>query len=236
MIGAMPSQVPILRNVPLFAEIDDAVLERMATRCVPRAVGAGFRLFSAGDRCVGLYVVLEGRVRIFRTSPEGREQTLAVEGPGRAVAELPLVDGGTYPASATTDVPSRLLFLPRAEFEHAFRTDPDVASAVVRALGSRLRHFVQLVDTLAFRDVAARLAMLLADYADRDGRVEAGAVVLDLERTQEELATELGTARESISRALKQLTTRGLIVSRNGTHLVLAPGARLRAWARGEAT
>ena len=159
-----------------------------------------------------------------------------MEGPGRAVAELPLVDGGTYPASAMTDMPSRLLFLPRPEFEHAFRTDPDVASAVVRALGSRLRHFVQLVDTLAFRDVAARLAMLLADYADRDGQAEGDTLVLDLERTQEELATELGTARESISRALKQLAVRGLILSRTGTRLVVAPTARLRAWARGERT
>ncbi len=223
----------VLRAVPIFDGLGDAVLERLAARCVPRAVGEGFMLFRAGERCAGLYVVLEGRVRIYRTSPDGREQTIAVEGPGRPVAELPLVDDGPYPASAVTTVPSRLIFLPRAEFEHAFRTDPDVAAAVVRALGARLRHMVQLVETLAFRDVAARLAMLLADHAERHGRVGGDGVVLDLDRTQEELAAEIGTARESVSRALKQLKAHGLIRKRTGMHLLLAPAEQLRAWARG---
>lgn len=224
--------IPVLRRVPMFGELSDAVLGSLAARCVPRAVGTGFVLFRSGERCSGLYVVLEGRVRVYRTSPDGREQTLAVEGAGNPVAELPLVDGGPYPASAVTTAPSRLVFLPRAEFEHAFRTDPEVATAVVRALGARLRHFVQLVETLAFRDVAARLAMLLADYGDRHGQVRGDSVDLQLERTQEELANELGTARESVSRAMKQLRHRGLIRQRAGTQFTLAHPDQLRAWAR----
>jgi CRP/FNR family transcriptional regulator, cyclic AMP receptor protein len=233
LIGCMSALAAVLRDVPIFDGLGDAVLERLAARCVPRAVGAGFMLFRAGERCTGLYVVLEGRVRIYRTSPDGREQTLAVEGPGRPVAELPLFDGGPYPATAVTTAPSRLMFLPRGEFEHAFRTDPDVAASVVRALGVRLRHMVQLVETLAFRDVAARLAMLLADHAERRGQPEGGGVALDLERTQEELAAEIGTARESVSRAMKQLKVRGLIRKQTGMRLLLAPAERLRAWARG---
>lgn len=229
----MSALATVFRDVPIFDGLGDAVLERLASRCVPRAVGAGFMLFRAGERCTGLYVVLEGRVRIYRTSPDGREQTLAVEGPGRPVAELPLFDGGPYPATAVTTAPSRLMFLPRGEFEHAFRTDPDVAASVVRALGVRLRHMVQLVETLAFRDVAARLAMLLADHAERRGQPEGDGVALDLERTQEELAAEIGTARESVSRAMKQLKVRGLIRKQAGMRLLLAPAERLRAWARG---
>ncbi len=228
----MSSLVDVLREVPIFAELDARVIALLAARCVPRAVGEGFVLFRAGDPCAGLYVVLEGRVRVFRSSPEGREQTVAVEGPGRPVAELPLFDGGPYPAHAVTTMPSRLAFLPRAEFEHAFRTDPEVAAAVVHALGHRLRHLVQLLETVAFRDVAARLAMLLADYADQSGRSHADGVHFALERTQEELATEIGTARESVSRALKQLATHGLIRSRKGSRFVVAPPAELRDWAR----
>jgi len=228
----MSSLVAILQQIPIFAELEERVLAQLAARCVPRAVGEGFTLFRAGEPCAGLYVVLEGRVRVYRSSPDGREQTVAVEGPGRAVAELPLFDGGPYPASAVTMSPSRLVFLPRGEFEHAFRSDPDVAAAVVRALGGRLRHLVQLVETVAFRDVAARLAMRLADYADGNGTPESGGVAFLLERTQEELATEIGTARESVSRALKQLTTRGLIRSRIGNRFIVAPPDELRAWAR----
>ena len=231
----MSDLVALLGAVPIFAGRDAATLAALSARCVPRTVGAGVTLFRTGDRCNGLYLVLEGRVRIYRASPDGREQTLAVEGPGRPVAELPLVDGGEYPASAVTVTPSRLLFLPRAEFELAYRTNPDVAAAVVHALGRRLRHLVQLVETVAFRDVAARLAMWLADAADRTGTPEPDhpLVRLTLERTQDELATELGTARESVSRAFKQLTEKGLIRTRKGNHLLLEPPDRLRAFARG---
>ena len=230
----MPSIVPVLRDLPFFNGVRDATLERLAARCVPRSVGEGFTLFRAGDQCTGLYMVLDGRVRVYRTAPDGREQTLAVEGPGRPVAELPLFDGGPYPAAAATVVPSRLAFLPRAEFEHAFRTEPDVAQAVVRALGSRLRHLVQLVETVAFRDVAARLAMHLADYADKAGNADGDGVTVTLERTQEQLATEIGTARESVSRAFKQLRKHGLLIHQEGDTLRLAPVPLLRAWARGE--
>jgi CRP/FNR family transcriptional regulator len=229
----MSTVVELLRSVSVFAELEERTLGLLATRCVPRTVGAGFTLFRAGERCSGLYLVLDGRVRVFRTAPDGREQTLAVEGPGRPVAELPLVDGGEYPASAVTTIPTRLVFLPRAEFEVAFRSDPAVANAVVRALGRRLRHLVLLVETVAFRDVAARLAMWLADRADRQGTPHADGIALTLDRTQEELATELGTARESISRALRQLGTKGLIHSRRGQRLVVASPDQLRAFARG---
>lgn len=232
----MTDLVGVLRAAPMFAELSEAVLDRLAARCVPRTVGEGFTLFRSGDRCAGTYFVMEGRVRIYRTSPDGREQTLAVEGPGRPVAELPMFDGGSYPASAVTTAPSRLVFLPRAEFEHAFRTDPDVAAAVVAALGRRLRHLVQLVETVAFRDVAARLAMILADYVDRDGTMTGTGVELRLDRTQDELAAEIGTARESVSRAFKQLRARGLLLERQGSRLVLVPAERLRAYARGEGT
>jgi CRP/FNR family transcriptional regulator len=230
----MPDLVALLRAVPLLSELDDRTLATLTARIVPRTVGEGFVLFRAGERSTGLYLVLEGRVRVFRGSGDGREQTLAVEGPGRPVAELPLVDGGPYPASAVTMTPARLAFLPRGEFEHAFRNDPEVAAAIVRALGQRLRHLVQLVETVAFRDVAARLAMLLADYAERQGEASGDQVTLVLERTQDELATEIGTARESVSRAFKQLRASGLLVSRKGSHLVLAAPDRLRAWARGD--
>ena len=229
----MPDVVALLRAVPIFSELDDRTLGMLGARCVPRTVGAGFVLFRRGDRCNGLYLVLDGRVRVFRTSPDGREQTLAVEGPGRPVAELPLVDGGEYPASAMTATPCRLMFLPRSEFEHAFRSDAAVATAVVHSLGRRLRHLVQLVETVAFRDVAARLAMWLADHADRAGTADEDGMALTLERTQDELATELGTARESVSRAFKQLESKGLIRSRRGKRLRMAHPEQLRAWARG---
>ena len=229
---------PILRQIPIFSELDPGSLARLASHCVPRSVAAGFVLFTTGEACRGLYIIESGRVRIYRISTEGREQVLHIEGPGRPVAELPLFDGGAYPASAVTMEPSRLLFLPRADFEQLYRSNPDVAQAIIRALGKRLRHLVHVTETLAFRDVAARLAMLLAGYAESGGHATPEGIEVALGRTQEELALEIGAARESVSRALKQLAKRGLIAPTERDSILIpdldrlrtmaAPGARAR--------
>lgn len=225
--------VALLRALPIFADLEDADLQRLAQRCVPRTVGAGHVLFTTGDECRGLYVIASGRARIYRTSPEGREQVLHVEGPGRPVAELPLFDGGTYPASAVTLEPSRLVFLPRADFEQLYRDYPNIAQAVIRGLGRRLRQLVHLAETLAFRDVAARLALLLVGYAERLGSPANGGVEFRLDRTQEELSLEIGTARESVSRAWRQLRRQGLVEPLGGRRVRIPDVERLRAAARG---
>jgi CRP/FNR family transcriptional regulator len=219
----------LLRQLPIFMELDDVAIGRLAERCVARTVGAGHLLFTAGEACRGLYIVAHGRVRIYRTSPEGKEQVLHIEGAGRPVAELPLFDGGSYPASAMTIEETRLVFLPRADFEYLYRTHPDIAHAIIRALGARLRHLVQVTETLAFRDVAARLAMWLADRAEESGKEGPRGVEITLRRTQEELSLELGTARESVSRAMKQLRGKGLIESLGRNRILIPDVARLRA-------
>ena len=228
------SVTSFLRQIPIFADLDESTLARLAERCVSRTVGAGHALFSTGEECRGLYIVESGRVRIYRTSSEGKEQVLHIEGPGRPVAELALFDGGAYPASATTIEETRLVFLPRADFELLYRTHPDIADAIIRGLGRRLRHLVHVAETLAFRDVAARLALLLVGYAERAGRDTPAGTVVPLERTQEELAIEIGAARESVSRALKQLRQRGLIQPAGRNHLLIPDLAQLRALIRGD--
>jgi CRP-like cAMP-binding protein len=221
----------LLQQVPLFASFGDDARRRLADRSLVRTYAAGHVLFTAGDPCRGLYVVASGRVRIFRTSPAGREQVLHTEGPGRPVAELPLLDGGAYPASAVTEVESRLAFVPRAEFEALYRANPDVADAIIRDLAKRLRHLVRVTETLAFRDVAARLASFLAQYAEQHGVATAGGTEIVLDRTREELSQELGTARESVSRAIKQLTDKGLIEPLGRTRMRIPDVARLRTLA-----
>ena len=225
-----------LRGVSFLADVPDDTLERLAARCLVRHVGPGHVLFTAGEECRGLWVVRDGRVRIFRTGPEGREQVLQIEGPGRPVAELPLFDGGAYPASADTLEPSRLVFMPRGEFELFYRTNPDAAQAIIRALGKRLRHLVHMARTLAFRDVAARLALWLAGQAEQAAPTAGpdGSVELELDRTQEELALELGTARESVSRAFRQLREKGLVDALEGKRVRIPDVERLRAYSRVE--
>lgn len=228
----MASTRELLRQVPIFAQFDDRSLDRLAERCGARDYPAGHLLFTTGERCRGLYIIESGRVRIYRTSPEGRRQVLHTEGPGRAVAELPLLDGGPYPASAETETDSRLLFMPREDFEALYRDTPDVADAIIQSLAARLRHLVHVTETLAFRDVAARLALYLSEFADQHGRDTPTGIEIVLTQTREELSTELGTARESVSRALKQLTRKGVIERLGRNHFRIPDPARLRTLCR----
>jgi len=219
----------LLHRMPLFAELHDDALQQLASRCITKPAPAGHVLFTTGEECRGLYIIESGRVRIYRTDPAGREQVLHIEGPGRTVAELPIFDGGPYPASAITIEDCQLVFLPRAAFEYLYRNQPDIAHAIIRALGRRLRHLVHLTETLAFRDVAARLAMLLVGYAERSGVATQRGVEIELDRTQEELAHEIGTARESVSRAMKQLRRKSLIEPLERNRLLIPDVQRLRA-------
>lgn len=113
MASETVSAKQVLKGTPLFAALDDAELSSLAARCVVRPFSAGEVLFSEGEPCKGLYIVVDGRVRIFKSSVSGREHVLAVEGPGASVAELPVFDGGNYPASASAMETTHALFVSR---------------------------------------------------------------------------------------------------------------------------
>ena len=206
----MSEAMQALRRLPLFARLDDAVREAVARRTVLRTVAAGAVLFRRGEACAGLYVVLEGLVRVYRASADGREQTIHTLGPGQPLAEVPLFDGGPYPASARTLVQTRLLFLPRDDFTWAYGHYPQIADAVIRDLGRRLRRMVGLVEKISLRDVPARVALQLMEYAEAAGELKDGGELV-LPRTQEQLASELATTRESVARALARLREGGAI-------------------------
>ena len=224
----------VLRVVPSLAHLDDATLDRLAARFDTIDLSAGRTLFHDGDECSGLFIVAEGEVRVFRRGRDGAEQTVRVVGWGRTLGELPLARGERHQASAVTTEPTRVLFLSRQSVEALYRAEPDVAHALIDALARRLRDAEFRAQALAFRDVLPRLAVLLAGYAQRGGtRAPDGAVELDLGRTQEEIAHEIGAARESVSRAWGQLRDQGLIEPRRGHRVRIPDVHRLREVAGG---
>jgi len=96
----------VLKAVPLFAALTDGEIASLAARTAVRSYASGELLFSEGDPCAGLFLIAAGRIRIYKGSASGREQVLAVEGPGGSIAELPVFDGEAYPASAAALEPS----------------------------------------------------------------------------------------------------------------------------------
>jgi hypothetical protein len=107
----------VLRKTPLFASLTDDETQALRRRVSSKHYDRGELLFSEGDACRGLFIVGKGKIRIFKLSPSGREQTLAMEGPGSSFAELPVFDGGNYPASAAASEDAEVLFISRKDFQ-----------------------------------------------------------------------------------------------------------------------
>jgi len=200
----------ILQRAPLFADLSGTEIAFLAERAVPRQYAAGELVFSEGDPCAGLYVVESGRVRIFKSSPGGREQVLALDGPGSSIAELPVFDGGNYPASAAAFTDCHLLFVKKQDFHSLCLVHPKVALKVLRVTGKRLRNLVGIIEELSFTTVRSRLISLLLRLANEGKRVN-GETVFELPATNQELAAHIGTVRELVSRNLSRLQVEQLI-------------------------
>jgi len=226
----MSEALAALRAHPLFAGVGEPALAEVASRALVRTLPRNALLFRRGERCHGLYIVLEGRIQVYRATRDGREQVLHVDGPGRAVAEVPLFDGGPYPASARALEDSRLLFLPRPAFQELYRRHPEIADAVIRDLGRRLRDLVALVETVTLRGVRARVAHALVELAEAEGALRPGGTFV-VPRTQEELARQLATTRDGVARALAVLARAG-IIRRRGRSVEILDVAALEAAAQ----
>src|SRR5271157_5354211 len=143
----------VLKKVTLFSGLSEQEFAFLTARLVQRNFSAGQLIFSEGDACTGLYVVQSGNVRIFKSSPGGREQVLSIEGPGSSIAELPVFDGGSYPASVAAVDRATLLFVSRPDFQNLCLSHPQVALKVLSVVGARLRRLVGIIEELSFTTV-----------------------------------------------------------------------------------
>jgi len=223
-----------LRRSAYFRKLPATELGRLARGSRPRALKQGEHAFEAGDPCPGLLVIAEGAVEMRQVSPRGREQVLHAEGVGATLGEAPLFDGQGYIASAVAVAPTRLVLVPRAAVLDLCRRRPDVALAMLEAMARRVRRFAALAEDLAFRQVIERLARHIEADAARAGRSLSPGSVVELGLTQEQLASRLGTVRELVSRAFRQLEGSGA-VKRTRSRVVIREPERLAEIARGGA-
>jgi len=206
MTSSTSSIADVLKTTALFSALSDAELGSLATRTLIRSYAPGELLFSEGTACEGLYIVSKGRVRIFKTSSAGREQVLAIEGPGSSIAELPVFDGGLYPASVTVVEPSELLFIARQDFRTLCMEYPEIALKVLEVAGARLRRLVGIIEELSFTTVRHRLISWIL----REAKSENGSS-FTLHAGHQELAAQIGTVRELVSRNLARLQAQEFI-------------------------
>ena len=203
----------------LFRLSDDE-LAAIGSHAVTRKHPKNTILVSEGDSTGSLFIVLEGRVKVFVSDEDGHEMVLGTHGPGEYFGEMALLDEGPRSASVATLEPCQFLVVPKEDFRDFVERNPAFAFSLIGKLISRVRALTDNVKSLTLMDVYGRLARLLLELAEeRDG-----ALVIGERLTQQEIASRIGASREMVSRILKDLTTGGYITqSRDGIVLHRKP-------------
>ena len=213
----MPSIADFLRSTPYFSTLSADEINKIAGETLERSFARGEMLFFEGESCQGLYVMKTGRVRIFKSSPEGREQALLTAGPGVSFNEVPVFDGGNNPASASAIDQTSVYIIPVKTVNTLLASCP-AAQAIIKLFASRLRHLSGVVEDLSFRSVVSRLARLLLDLAiHQPGQAPVPKL------TQEEMATMIGSVRDVVGRGLRSLEKAGAIKIEGQRIMVVDP-------------
>ena len=213
----------LLRSVPLFADLEEAELERFSRVAVPRSFPAGTRVFHEGDRSDACYIVRQGSFRVTREHSDGRAITLATLGPGEVFGELAMLDGDTRSASAEALSDGELLALPATDVKGLLARHPEISVKLVAALVRRLREANERISRQSFQTVPSRVAGVISQLVSETPRSgEDGEVSIRM--NQADLAQLAGTSRESVSRFLADLERAGVVRSGRGRVAVLDPG------------
>nr|WP_202511764.1 Crp/Fnr family transcriptional regulator [Streptomyces sp. SID3343] len=199
----------VLQRAPLFAALEDEDAAELRASMTEVALERGDSLFHEGDPGDRLYVVIEGKIKLHRSSNDGRENMLAVLGPGEMFGELSLFDPGPRTATATALTDVRLLGLGHSDLQPWLTGRPKVAAALLRAIARRLRRTNESLGDLVFSDVPGRVAKALLDLSRRFGVPADEGIHVAHDLTQEELAQLVGASRETVNKALADFASRG---------------------------
>ena len=197
----------ILNLSPLFGGLDDEQLDRLEEISREMSFDRNAPIFWEGDEGNGFYIVSSGKIKIFKVSPEGKEQILHIYGPGQPFGEVPVFSGQHFPANAQTVEKSRLLFFPRQAFIDLIATHPSLALNMLAMLSMRLRQFTVQVENLSLKEVPGRLASYLLYLSEE----QASANDIRLPISKGQLASLLGTIPETLSRILGKMSAQGII-------------------------
>ncbi len=203
----MENTSKIIAAVPLFSGLPDEQINELAAIAKVKNLDRGEAIFTEGDVADGFYVVISGKVKIYKMSLEGKEKILHIFGPPEPFGEVPVFTGKQFPAHAQAISNSRLLFFPREAFIKLVSENPSLALNMLAVLSFRLRQFAAQIEHLALKEVPARLASYLALLSEEQSNRR--TVTLSISKGQ--LASLLGTIPETLSRILSKMVQHNLI-------------------------
>jgi CRP/FNR family transcriptional regulator len=213
--------IELLRRCPLFAGLKEDDLKRIRAIASLRQIEKKEVLFSDGEEAKGFYVMLSGKVKLFKVSPEGKEQILHIVSAPDAFAEAALFLEGTYPAFAEAMTDSQLLYFPKRDFIQLIEKNPQLSINIIVTLSHFLKRFASLIEELSLKEVSSRIAKYVVDLSIRsskEGR-SPNEVELDLSKTQ--LALKLGTISETLSRTLAKMKAKRIIDVKKNRIIIL---------------
>ncbi len=203
----MKNKSSVVSEIPLFAGLSKNHLSDIEKLAVEKKYVKGEIVFSEGDDGDGFYVVVEGQVKIYKASADGKEKILHIFGPGAPFGEVPVFTGRSFPANAEALAKTSLLFFPKRSFVDMITKNPMLALAMLGVLSMRLREFTVQIEHLALKEVPGRLASYLI-YISKE-QESAKSVELDISKGQ--LASLLGTIPETLSRIFSKMSSRALV-------------------------
>lgn len=201
----------VLKAVPLFKDLSEEEIDGLAQLMSEVTLKRGDTLFHEGDDGDRFYIVTEGKVKLSHTSDDGRENLLAVLGPGEVIGELSLFDLGKRSSTVVAIAPTRLLALAHSDMRRYLVEHTGLALSMLRELAVRLRHTNEQLADLVFSDVPGRVAKALLDLANRFGERTPEGIYVAHDLTQEELAHLVGASRETVNKSLADFVSRGWI-------------------------
>ena len=197
----------LLANVLFFKGLSDAELESIQSITVERPYQRGQLVFSDGEEGLGFFLVVTGKVKVYKVSPEGKEKILHLLGPGEPIGQVTVFAGESFPANAEAIAASKLLFFPRKAFVNLIHERPSLALNMLAILSNRLREFTVQIENLSLKEVPSRLASYLLFLSAKEN----GADTLTLNISKAQLASVIGTIPETLSRILNKMSTKNLI-------------------------
>lgn len=199
--------VDLLTEITLFKGLPTGHLEALANIVVEQKFKRGQTIFSEGDEAKGFYVLISGRIKVFKLSSEGKEQIIHIFDPGELFGEVPMFEGRNFPANAETLEKSRIFFFPRKSFIALVKREPSLAMNMMAALSRRLRQLAHLIEDLSLKEVPGRLAAYLLYLSERGDEKDE----LKLDISKGHLASFLGTIPETLSRIFSRMRDQRII-------------------------
>jgi CRP/FNR family transcriptional regulator len=218
-----------LSQVDLFNGLSLQELDEVSRIVWDREYKKGEMIFFDGDEGVGFYIVINGRVKVYKVSPDGKEQIMHIFGPDQPFAEVPVFEGSCYPANAEAMEQSRLFYFPKKDFIKLIHENPSLAINMLASLSQRLKQFSNLIEALSLKEVPGRLASYLLYLSDKKGSIDE----FELDITKSQLASFLGTIPETLSRIFSKLANKEL-ARINGPQIVILDRTGLEDLAEGE--